>query len=247
MGKNMLNEIARMRKMMGLNENYDNYFDTSSEDNWQKGGGPDEEEADLLAASIMKKGTPISGYEDQTYLSDTLVGEDGEEFSTYHIYDTYEEAVAAAGTNIYKLEDKYAVTFPDRSDKPEMYENDDYVDDVSAAKSSAKGKQNFNQDAIDYVGGEDMWNTLSQDEKESVLANIGRDWDRSRSMGEAEEDSMRITIPIMSALSDIQERAPELRERINFIKALVQKMESNSVITDSELNDLEKKFNTHSY
>jgi hypothetical protein len=128
-----------------------------------------------------------------------------------------------------------------------LNENDDYVDDISAAKSSARGKQNFNQDAIDYVGGEDMWNKLSQDEKESVLADIGRDWDRSRSMGEAEEDSMRITIPIMSALSDIQERAPELRERINFIKALVQKMESNSIITDSELNDLEKKFNTHSY
>lgn len=62
-----------------------------------------------------------------------------------------------------------------------------------------------------------------------------------------EEDSMRITIPIMSALSDIQERAPELAERINFIKALVQKMESNSVITDSELTALEKEFNTHSY
>ena len=121
-----------------------------------------------------------------------------------------------------------------------LNENDDYVDDISAAKSSARDKQNFNQDAIDYVGGEVIWNKLSQDEKESVLADIGRDWDRSRSMGEAEEDSMRIIIPIMSALSDIQERAPELRERINFIKALVQKMESNSVITDSELNDLEK-------
>lgn len=60
-----------------------------------------------------------------------------------------------------------------------------------------------------------------------------------------EEDSVRITIPIMSALSDIQERSPELAGRINFIKALVQKMESNSVITDSELNDLESEFINH--
>ena len=82
---------------------------------------PDEEEADLFTASIMKKGTSIPGYEDQTYMSDTLVGEDGEEFGNYRIYNTYEEAVAADGTNIYTLEDKYAVTFPDPESKSEFY------------------------------------------------------------------------------------------------------------------------------
>jgi hypothetical protein len=103
-----LNEIERMP-------------DTDYEDNWEKGGGMDDEEADLLAASIMKKGAPIPGYEDQTYLSDTLVGEDGEEFGNYRIYNTYEEAVDAAGTNIYTLDDKYAVTFPDTESKSEFY------------------------------------------------------------------------------------------------------------------------------
>jgi hypothetical protein len=58
-----------------------------------------------------------------------------------------------------------------------------YIDDISAAKSSARGKQEFNQDAIDYVGGEDIWDNLSQSEQDSVLADIGSDWNRSRSMG----------------------------------------------------------------
>jgi hypothetical protein len=104
--------------------------DTDYEDKWEKGGGPDEEEADLFTASIMKKGTSIPGYEDQTYMSDTLVGEDGEEFENYRTYSTYEEAVDDAtnpttgftlpGVNIYKLEDGYAVTFPNTPSKSEF-------------------------------------------------------------------------------------------------------------------------------
>jgi hypothetical protein len=81
---------------------------------------PDDEEADLLAASIMKKGAPIPGYKGQTYMNDTLVGEDGEEFGNYRIYNTYEEAVAADGTNIYTLEDKYVVTFSNPESKSEF-------------------------------------------------------------------------------------------------------------------------------
>ena len=91
---------------------------------------PDEEEADLFTASIMKKGTSIPGYEDQTYMSDTLVGEDGEEYDNYRTYSTYEEAVDDAtnpstgftlpGVNIYKLEDGYAVTFPNTPSKSEF-------------------------------------------------------------------------------------------------------------------------------
>jgi hypothetical protein len=112
-----LNEIERMP-------------DTDYEDFGDPKNQPDEEEADLLAASIMKKGAPIPGYEGQTYMSDTLVGEDGEEFDDYRIYNTYKEAVDAAsdpytgftlpGINIYKLEDKYAVTFPYTPSKSEF-------------------------------------------------------------------------------------------------------------------------------
>jgi hypothetical protein len=94
--------------------------DTDYEDFGDPRNQPDDEEADLLAALIMKKGAPIPGYEGQTYMNDTLVGEDGEEFGNYRIYNTYEEAVAADGTNIYTLEDKYAVTFSNPESKSEF-------------------------------------------------------------------------------------------------------------------------------
>jgi hypothetical protein len=72
-------------------------------------------------------------------------------------------------------------------------------------------------------------------------------WDKDSGFDDG-NDFMRISIPIMSALSDIQESNPELRNKINFIKALIQKSKiDDQYIDDSELNDLEKKFNTHSY
>jgi hypothetical protein len=149
----------------------------------------------------------------------------------------------------------------------ESFGDDDYVDDISAAKSMAKAQQNFSQDAIDYVGGEDIWDGLSQSEQESVLADIEKDWDRSRSMGEAEEfdlskvdnpsaytddifdhnaeraedpfddgDSTRISMIAMSMLSDIQERAPEMADKINMVKRLIMKMNDKTEISHSELD-----------
>ena len=62
-------------------------------------------------------------------------------------------------------------------------------DAISNAKSNAKQRYDFYQDAIDYVGGESEWNKLSGDERDSVLGDMGKDWDRSRNMGENKLDS----------------------------------------------------------
>ena len=70
----------------------------------------------------------------------------------------------------------------------EGWDNDDYVDDISSAKSSAKRQYDFYQDAIEYVGGEEEWNKLTQDEKDSVINDMERDFDRSRSLGESNDN-----------------------------------------------------------
>ena len=62
-------------------------------------------------------------------------------------------------------------------------------DAISNAKSNAKQQYDFYQDAIDYVGGESEWNKLSGDERDSVLGDMEKDWDRSRNMGENKLDS----------------------------------------------------------
>ena len=139
MEKNMLNEIARMRKMMGLNENYDNYFDTSDIDNWQKGGGSDEEE--IFDAHFEER--TYNGKE-RTF----LVDEFEKEHSIFKIVNTPE---AEKELEMYNLNDKRntgssvtgvfnvdvdgvqtkVLTYPDRFDKPEMYENlNEFVDSV---------------------------------------------------------------------------------------------------------------------
>jgi hypothetical protein len=62
-------------------------------------------------------------------------------------------------------------------------------DAISNAKSNAKQQYDFYQDAIDYVGGESEWDKLSGDERDSVLGDMEKDWDRSRNMGENKLDS----------------------------------------------------------
>ena len=65
--------------------------------------------------------------------------------------------------------------------------NENHMDDMSNAKSNAKQQHDFYQDAIDYVGGKVEWNKLSGNEKDSVLADMEKDWDRSRNMGESND------------------------------------------------------------
>lgn len=51
-----------------------------------------------------------------------------------------------------------------------------------------------------------------------------------------EEDSTRISMIAMSMLSDIQEEAPEMSEKINMIKRLIMKMNDKTEISQSELD-----------
>jgi hypothetical protein len=109
--------------------------DTDYEDNWEKGGGMDDEEADLLAASIIKKGAPIPGYEGQTYMNDTLVvDETGDEFQEFYILNTPEDEENLKNDQengreiegIFKVkmdngEIKTAVVYPPTSSKSEFY------------------------------------------------------------------------------------------------------------------------------
>lgn len=49
-------------------------------------------------------------------------------------------------------------------------------------------------------------------------------------------DTVRISLVVMSKLSDIQVENPELRDRINSIKALIMKMNDRTEIPTSEIN-----------
>ena len=59
------------------------------------------------------------------------------------------------------------------------------------------------------------------------------------------EEGMDISLSmaVMSHLSDLQEQAPELRGKINFIKSLVMKMDCKTQIGTDELDSLYSKYN----
>jgi hypothetical protein len=137
MSKQILSEeFRRMQKLAGIiNENYDNYFDTSHIDNWEKGGGPDEEEE--FEAHFEKR--TYNGKE-RTF----LVDEFGEEHSNFTIVNTpdaekelkmYKMNTGSRVTGVFNVNmggvQTKVLTYPERSDKPEMYENlNEYVDSV---------------------------------------------------------------------------------------------------------------------
>jgi len=140
-------------------------------------------------------------------------------------------------------------------DLPEDY--DDAM--VNAAVEEYIKEAPVNKEVADrYMASDDWWASVyakidkvktqgfNESDEPNTYTDDDREWDRDSGFDD-DVDEVRVTIPLMSALSDIQERAPELRERINFIKALVQKMGDKEIITTSELNDLEKQFDVHSY
>jgi hypothetical protein len=54
-----------------------------------------------------------------------------------------------------------------------------------------------------------------------------------------DEDSVRISMLVMSALSDMQEENPELRKKINYVKSLIMKMNDKTEIKMSDLDAIE--------
>ena len=51
-----------------------------------------------------------------------------------------------------------------------------------------------------------------------------------------DEDSTRVSMVAMSMLSDIQEQAPEVADKINMVKRLIMKMNDKTEISQSELD-----------
>ena len=123
MKKNTLNEdVSRIKNLMRkvINEKFDDtYFDTSYEDNWEKGGGYDD---DTRTATLMKNPYGKYGY----ILVDD---ENGEEYSDFKLVDSMEEVDKMREytriENTYKVknedgEEKIAITFPYTPSKSEF-------------------------------------------------------------------------------------------------------------------------------
>jgi hypothetical protein len=145
-------EIAKMRKIMGLKENYDTYFDTSYEDNWQKGGGPEEEE--MRTATLKNNPFDKSG---KTYV--LVDDEDGEEYSEryFQLMDSMEEVdkmrqqTRIENTYIVKNEvgeDKIAVTFPYTPSRSEFAGMFDEAEDFDL--SSVDNPNAYTDDIINH-------------------------------------------------------------------------------------------------
>lgn len=100
----------------------------------------------------------------------------------------------------------------------------------------------LNESLLDESEDVDLSKVDSPNSYTDDIFNYGSERGGDFGMEDDEEDSVKIIIPIFSALSDIQEKMPELRGNVNFIKALIQKMENNSVIATSELNSLHSKY-----
>lgn len=79
---------------------------------------------------------------------------------------------------------------------------------------------------------------------EKMNENVTPDVDDYNNLDLREERGISIIIPIFSHLSDIQEVNPRIRQRINFVKKLIQLMDDGQrQITDEELNKLWDEFN----
>jgi hypothetical protein len=70
---------------------------------------------------------------------------------------------------------------------------------------------------------------------DDVRKNFGLEEDDSLEMMGDDDNTVRISLAVMSKLSDIQLENPELRDKVNSIKALVMKMKDKTEIPTSEI------------
>ena len=77
-------------------------------------------------------------------------------------------------------------------------------------------------------------NNIGSVTHDDVRKNFGLEEDDSLEMM-GDDDGVRISLAVMSKLSDIQLENPELRDKINSIKALVMKMKDKTEIPTSEI------------
>ena len=77
-------------------------------------------------------------------------------------------------------------------------------------------------------------NNIGSVTHDDVRKNFGLEEDDSLEMM-GDDDTVRISLAVMSKLSDIQLENPELRDKVNSIKALVMKMKDKTEISTSEI------------
>lgn len=78
-------------------------------------------------------------------------------------------------------------------------------------------------------------NNIGSVTHDDVRKNFGLEEDDSLEMMGDDDDTVRISLAVMSKLSDIQLENPELRDKVNSIKALVMKMKDKTEISTSEI------------
>ena len=296
---NLTEEIVKMRKIMGLKENYDidSYYEDSvmgdlpgetqepeyddeliefDIPNWaisplingDESGLNDEEQErlDAFVQDVMSKyGNANFMLADENeldlgFLRSNDIDNLGGEASRLLIKPSsnMRESEGSLGSSIdERMMNPMNIALKIVEDLPEDY--DDAM--VNAAVEEYIKEAPVNKEVADrYMASDDWWASLyakidevktqgfnESDEPNTYTDKDQEEWDRDSGFDDG-NDFMRISIPIMSALSDIQESNPELRNKINFIKALIQKSKiDDQYIDDSELNDLEKKFNIYSY
>jgi hypothetical protein len=78
-------------------------------------------------------------------------------------------------------------------------------------------------------------NNIGSVTHDDVRKNFGLEEDDSLEMMGDDDNTVRISLAVMSKLSDIQLENPELRDKVNSIKALVMKMKDKTEISTSEI------------
>jgi hypothetical protein len=99
-------------------------------------------------------------------------------------------------------------------------ENEDDIDPIALAKTSAMSKYDPTQDAMDYAG--EHWNALSQQEKEEIMIDMEND--KRRSMGESVEftskqlqETIKEGVEKLHRKTLIENRLEQINNELNMI------------------------------
>ncbi len=271
MSKLTLNEeLGKMRKILGLSENYD--IDSSYEDSvmgdvpGETVGPEDEQYDDLIEFDIPNwaLGALING--DESDLTD----EEQEKLNAF-----VNDVVSKYGNANFMTpdEDEMDLGFLPRNDIDNLGGDcsrllirptsgmDEEVDEGIGMFHDPIGFKKPELSAIDkmftkeykgngiyviYKNGEEVKtiegegnaNAWINDQKRNMNNNADGMDENELDGGDIEEDSVKISMLVMSKLSDMQEENPELRDKINYIKSLIMKMNDK---TEINLSDLENK------
>lgn len=271
MKKPILNEeIIKMRKMMGLKEDYDidsHYEDSIMGDLPGETQEPEDDDDDLVEFEIPNWALSALINGDESGLTD----EDQEKLNAFvdDVVSKYGNAHFMMGdesetdlgfrhsNDIDNLGNDCTMLFIRPSSKMEEGDDESKYDkkhgspyDRGRADSwYRRGK--YPHKWPEGTGRGQQVTDLTPDEIEAYNAGYDdnerygdhKEWDDMEE-GAVNEigDSMSLSMATMSHLSDLQEEAPELRGKINFIKALVMKMDCKTEVSTEELDALYTKY-----